>query len=342
MEKLVIGIIGCGSIGQMHVENIIKNFKYVEIKSIADIDIITIKKWAKKIGIKNTYSDFNEVLVDPEIKAVLISTPTGTHEYLIMEAAKKDKNIFCEKPIGLNPKKIKEAIDIVRNKDIKLQVGFMRRFDKNYIKVNKMVKNGELGNIHMVRIASRDITLPSVEYIKNTGGLFQENTSHEFDIIRYLTQSEIEEVYAMTASHSRKVYVDYKYYDTAIVVLKFKNDIIGIIDNSANSTYGYDQRVEVFGSKGCIMVDNVLPTQVKIMNEDGIISDKLYNTELYYIDRYSEAYVVELEHFFNSILKNKPVAVDGMDGLISVLIGIAAQKSVEKNKPIKIDYNICN
>lgn len=334
-KKLKIGIIGAGRIGKLHAENIVANIREVELKSIADIYINNnIEKWAYSLGIKNAYKDYRRIIEDEEIDAVLICSSTDTHSKFIIEAAKAGKHIFCEKPIDLDVERIREALDAVEKAEVKLQVGFNRRFDHNFKRVREFVKDGKIGDIHLLRITSRDPAPPPLEYVKVSGGLFLDMTIHDFDMARYLTGSEVTEVYAVGETLIDSSIKQYGDVDTAVVTLKFKNGAIGAIDNSRKAVYGYDQRVEVFGSKGCITAGNDKPNTIEISSEDWVYSEK---PKYFFVERYKESYIEEIRSFIDVILEDKEPEVTGIDGLKPVLIGLAAKKSLETRKPVIIE-----
>ncbi|WFA10119.1 inositol 2-dehydrogenase [Tissierella sp. Yu-01] len=333
-KKLKIGIIGAGRIGKLHAENIINNFKDIEIKAIADIYADKIEDWARNLGINNVYEDYQEIINDEEIEAVLICSSTNTHAKITIEAANVGKHIFCEKPIDFDVKKIKEALDAVDKAGVKFQIGFNRRFDHNFRKVRQLVEDGSIGDPHIIKVTSRDPQAPPIEYVKVSGGMFIDMTIHDFDMVRYLSRSEVEEVYTNAA-----VLVDPKIgeagdVDTAIISLKFKNGAIGVIDNSRSAAYGYDQRVEVFGSLGAVTVSNDTDTSAVLHTVDGIVSDK---PKYFFLERYKDSFVTEMKEFFDAIINDTNTPVTGIDGLKPVLIGMAAKKSYEENRPVRIE-----
>jgi myo-inositol 2-dehydrogenase/D-chiro-inositol 1-dehydrogenase len=333
-KKLKIGIIGAGRIGKLHAENIVAKIKEVELKSIADIFMDDkMEKWAYGIGIKNAYKDYRKIIEDREIDAVLICSSTDTHAKLIIECSEASKHVFCEKPIDLNVEKIEEAINAVEKAGVKFQVGFNRRFDHNFKKVQESVKDGQIGDVHLLKITSRDPQPPPLEYVKVSGGIFLDMTIHDFDMARYLTGSEVTEVYAVGDTLIDPSIKEYGDVDTAVVTLKFENGAIGVIDNSRKAVYGYDQRVEVFGSKGCVTVQNDKPNTVEISTVDGVFSEK---PKYFFLERYEDSYIDEIKSFIDSILEDKEPPVKGIDGLKPVLIGLAAKKSLETGKPVRV------
>jgi len=329
-----IGLIGAGRIGKLHGELLTYNIPEAEIKTVAEIYADTVENWAKNLRISNLTTDYTDILTDPEIEAVLICSSTDTHAQFITEAAKAGKHIFCEKPIDFNIEKIRQALNTVEAAGVKLQIGFNRRFDHNFRKVREIVETGKIGDVHIVKITSRDPAPPPIEYVKVSGGIFLDMTIHDFDMARYLSISEVEEVYAQGAVLVDPAIGEAGDVDTAIVTLKFKNGAMGVIDNSRQAVYGYDQRVEVFGSKGCVVVKNDFPNSAELSTAESVISDKpLY----FFLERYQMSYVEELKAFVESVARNKEPSVTGNDGLQPVLIGTAALKSLREGRPVKIE-----
>ncbi|NLU53676.1 MAG: inositol 2-dehydrogenase [Clostridiaceae bacterium] len=332
-KKIRVGVIGAGRIGKIHTENIKYFIPDAEVKAVSDINIDGIKDWAAGLGIPKIVNDYKEILKDPDIDAVLICSSTDTHSQISIEAAEAGKHIFCEKPIDYDLARIDAVLKAVEKAGVKFQVGFNRRFDHNFKKVKDLILEGKIGAPHIIKITSRDPAPPPIEYVKVSGGIFLDMTIHDFDMARYLSGSEVEEVYANGA-----VLVDPKIgevgdIDTAIITLKFKNGAIGVIDNSRKAAYGYDQRIEVFGSKGCVSADNDLPTTTVLSTEDGVVSDK---PKYFFLERYTESFVTEVKCFIDAIVNDKPTPVSGIDGLNSVLIGLAAKKSLEEGRPVKL------
>ncbi len=328
-----VGLIGAGRIGKIHAENIIVHLPQVTISRIADIAADKVKDWAAALGITRVGTDAREVLDDPEIGAVIICSSTDTHADLVSAAAARGKHVFCEKPVDLTVARVKKALADVKKAGVKLQVGFNRRFDHNFRRIREMVQQGAVGQPHIVRITSRDPAPPPPEYVKVSGGIFLDMTIHDFDMARYLTGSEAVEVYAKGA-----VLVDPSIgkagdVDTAVVTLTFASGCIGVIDNSRRAAYGYDQRVEVFGSKGSLACGNDTPSSVQLSSEGGVSGDKpLY----FFLERYRQAFIDEMRAFFDTVMDGKPSPVGDIDGLKPLLMGFAAKKSVAEGRPVKI------
>ena len=331
MIPLTIGIIGAGRIGKFHADNLLKHVKGAKLKTVTDSYLDD--EWASTRNIPVFDKDHRIMLDDTEIDAVLICSPSPQHAQQIIECAQVGKHIFCEKPIALDPEVIRNSLSEVEKAEVILQVGFNRRFDPSFVSVREKVSSGALGDPLVIRITSRDPAPPPAEYISSSGGMFLDMTIHDFDMARFLSGSEVTEVHAYGA-----VLVDPDIgkagdIDTAVISLKFANGALGIIENSRKAVYGYDQRVEVFGSKGTVLADNNRPTSTIVLNDSGTIQDKpLY----FFLERYQTAFVAELQAFVDAVLEDKPTPVSGKDGLAPVLIALAANESLNTGKPVKV------
>lgn len=332
MERVTIGIIGAGRIGKLHAENLIQ-FPQVKLKTISDIYTSSITQWAKGLGFEQITTDYCEILNDSTIDAVFVCSPTTTHSQIIIDAARAGKHIFCEKPISFSVEETERVLEVVKETGVIFQVGFNRRFDHNFKKVHDTVKAGTIGEPHVLKITSRDPEPPPADYIKNSGGMFMDMSIHDFDMARFLVGCEVEEVYVQATSLIDPVFSELGDVDTAIIMLTFENGTIGVIDNSRKAVYGYDQRVEVFGAKGVVSVQNDLPNTVEISTMDGSWKE---NPKHFFLERYDEAYKTEVEGFLNSILIGSKVVCDGNDGLQAEYIAKAAKLSYVKGVPIKL------
>jgi len=329
-----LGLIGAGRIGKLHGEIVTYSIPGVDIKTVADIYADQAKEWADNLRIANITSDYRDILKDPEIEAVLICSSTDTHAQMMVEAAESGKHIFCEKPIDFNIKRIRQALKAVDAAGVKLQIGFNRRFDHNFRKVKDIVENGNLGDVHIVKITSRDPAPPPIEYVKVSGGIFLDMTIHDFDMARYLSGSDVDTVYAQGA-----VLIDPEIgklgdVDTAITTLTFKNGALGVIDNSRQAVYGYDQRVEVFGSKGYVEVKNDFPNSAVLSTADGVTHEKPH---YFFLERYKTSYIEELKSFTGAVMRDEEPLVTGNDGLQPVLIGAAALRSLKEKRSVAIE-----
>ncbi|KIL41276.1 oxidoreductase [Gordoniibacillus kamchatkensis] len=333
MSKIRIGIIGAGRIGKIHADNL-RRFANAEIVGVSDLFAgPELEAWAAERGIGLLTKDSGDLVNHPGIDALYICSSTDTHVPLIKQAAQAGKHIFCEKPISMDIGQTEEAIEAVRKAGVKLQIGFNRRFDHNFKRVREHVLGGTIGEPHIVKITSRDPSPPPKEYIKVSGGLFMDMAIHDFDMARYLSGSEVTEVYAQGSVLVDSAFAEYGDVDTAITTLKFENGALGVIDNSRKAVYGYDQRVEVFGSKGSVAVANDFPNTAVVSTADGIASDKPLH---FFLERYTEAYLDETRMFLDSLANGTPLPVDGYDGLQAERIALAAKLSLRLGRPVKI------
>jgi len=333
MKKIQIGVLGIGRIGKVHAETIARSIPEAEIAAIADVNIEAARSFAERLSIKSVFGDSRRVIDNSDVDAVLICSPTDTHARYIVEAAKAGKHIFCEKPIDLDLAAIERTLDVVEKCGIKLMVGFNRRFDPNFKKIKQMVLDGKIGEPHILKITSRDPAPPPLEYIAVSGGMFLDMTIHDFDMARFIVGSEVDEVFAVADVKVDEAIGRAGDVDTAVITLRFKNGTLGVIDNSRRAVYGYDQRVEIFGSEGMVKVDNNAPDNHDYYSRDGVHSSLPLN---FFMDRYTEAYANEIKEFCRCVAQDQPVSVGGMDGLLSVAIGMAAKKSLAAKRPVKV------
>ena len=226
--------------------------------------------WAKSMGVEATTKDYKEILDDPQIDAVLICSSTDTHAPISMEAIKAGKHVFCEKPIDLDVAKIQEVMSLLKDSNVKYQVGFNRRFDHNFEAVKKAVAAGKIGDVHVIKVTSRDPEPPCAEYVKVSGGMFLDMTIHDFDMVRFLAGCDAVEVYVEAAVLVDPAIGEAGDVDTAVITLKMENGAIAVIDNSRKAVYGYDQRAEVFGSKGMVATANDSASLAVISNAGGV------------------------------------------------------------------------
>ncbi|MFC2030249.1 inositol 2-dehydrogenase [Chloroflexota bacterium] len=332
-QTMGVGIIGAGRIGRLHAENLKYRIPEGQLLAVSDIYVQAAEEVAAQLGVPAAYQDHRRILDDPSIEAVLICSSTDTHAQLMEEAAGAGKQIFCEKPIALDLASIDAALVAVERAGVKLQIGFNRRFDPNFMRVREVVAGGGIGEPQILRITSRDPAPPPIEYIRVSGGIFLDMTIHDFDMARYLVGSEVEEIYAAGA-----VLVDPEIgkagdIDTAVITLRFANGVLGTIDNSRQAVFGYDQRVEVFGSQGMVTCSNEKPDSAVVSDANGEHGSLPL---FFFVERYTESYVVEMRAFFESILNDATPQVTGRDGRIPVVMGYAAIKSVQESRPVAL------
>jgi myo-inositol 2-dehydrogenase/D-chiro-inositol 1-dehydrogenase len=334
-EKLLnIGIIGAGRIGKVHADTLSFRVPQAIPAAIADINRSMAQDVAARCGIAQVAWDADEILSDSKIDAVMICSPTDTHADLVVRAAEAGKHIFCEKPIDHSLDKIDRALAAVEKAGVKFQVGFNRRFDANFARVRKAVTTGEVGTPHLMHIISRDPGPPPISYIKTSGGIFLDMTIHDFDMARFLIGDEVESVYTTAAVRVDPEIGKVGDLDTALIVLQFKNGVIATIDNSRKAVYGYDQRVEILGSTGMISSGNCYPNQAILSTAAAVQRDLPLN---FFIERYTESFVNEVQSFISAVLHDQPTQVSGVDGRVAVVMGLAARKSHDERRPVRLE-----
>lgn len=338
MRQLGIALLGMGRIGRLHGENLAYRVPQAKLVIAADAYLNDpMREWAKGMGVECT-SDVKAAIDAPGVDAVFICTSTAAHVELIRAAAAAGKHIFCEKPIHTDLKEIRTAVAEAEKAGVKLQVGFVRRFDHDHKAVHDVVASGELGKPNVVKICSRDPAHQPMEYIATSGGIFLDMTIHDFDMARYLSCSEVTEVCAYGAVCSEEGYEKYGDIDTAIVMLKFENGALGVIDNVRASKYGYDQRTEVQCDLGCVRVENDLENTAKIESAEGV---RVAKPTWFFLERYNDAFIAEAKAFCQAVLEDGPVPVDGHDGLMPVAIAIAADRSRREGRIVRMSEIMC-
>lgn len=331
MSKFVVGVVGAGRIGKLHINNI-KNFPDVRVKIVADPFADTLQDWFDTSGAEHLVADYNEIFLDEEINVLFVCSPTDTHLELIEKGVEHNMHVFCEKPISFSQEETRRVYEVVRNSNSKVQIGFNRRFDANFSKIRDYIEEGSIGETQLIKISSRDPEAPPVEYVERSGGLFFDMMIHDFDMARFLG-GDIEEVYAQGAALINPEITQYNDIDTAIVTLKFKNGAHGVIDNSRQAVYGYDQRAEAFGSKGQAVADNNTDTRVKLYTSDLVKED---NPQHFFLERYNDAYIKETKQFFDAILEDQDVSPSFEDGMKAQNLAFAAAESLKLGGPVKL------
>jgi myo-inositol 2-dehydrogenase/D-chiro-inositol 1-dehydrogenase len=297
-----------------------------------DIRLEVAQAVADELGIHRVVQDYHELLADKSIEAILIATSTDTHAFIMKDVAAAGKHIFCEKPLALDLLSIDDALGAVDKAGVKLQVGFNRRFDKSFRRVHEIVTSGEIGRPCILRITNRDPVPPSAEYARVSGGMFLDMTIHDFDMARFQI-GDVEEVYAIGNVLVAPQLTEAGDVDTNIVTLKFANGALGVIDNSRQAVYGYDQRLEVFCSAGVAMAENEAENTVVKGIEDGFHSAR---PPYFFMQRYAECYVTEVREFLECVRDDKTPSITGRDGRMAVVMGYAAWKSWKENRPVKL------
>ena len=327
-----IALFGYGRIGQMHAENIFNHNKF-KLVYVYDKDIKLASKSKKRFNC-NVISNYKIALKDKSIDIIFISSPTSTHIKFIEEAVQYKKIIFCEKPLDLNLLKVKKSIKKLKNKIAKIQLGFNRRYDPGHFSLKKDLDKSKIGKLEKIIITSRDPAPPAISYLKSSGGIFRDMMIHDFDLCRlYLGNDEINEIHAFASSFT-PFYKRIKDHELAVVTMKSKKGVICVITNSRHCSFGYDQRVELFGKKGMLISGNKKENSTELYNSIQTNSQKPFLN--FFIERYKDAYNLQLKElisFHKNKIKSRSTFEDGYQAL---RLANAAYKSLRLKKTIKI------
>lgn len=332
-EQVKFGLIGAGRIGRIHAANLAFRIASANLQTVADVNEEAARECARQFNIGRAVAGYEDILSDPDIDAVAICSSTDTHAALIEAAAASGKHIFCEKPIAFDLETIDRALAAVDKAGVKLQIGFNRRFDANYRRVHQAIHGGEIGQLQMLHVISRDPAPPPIAYVRTSGGLFLDMTIHDFDMIRFLTGAEVDEVFVMAGVTVDRAIGEAGDLDTAVVMLRCSNGAICTIENCRRAVYGYDQRVDALGSAGGISTSNNYSNTAIISDAASVRRDLPLN---FFLERYAESYYAEMQSFVDAVLDDAPVPVSGRDGRAPVAIALAAQKSYAEGRPVRV------
>ncbi len=332
MKKIKVAVAGLGRIGKIHLKNLCRNFPEIDVVAVMDV-FEGSKAIADEFNVPVFVTGFDELLAVEGVEAVVICSPTDTHADYVVKAAQAGKQIFCEKPLDLSLDRVNEVLDIVKECGVKLMLGFNRRFDPEFKKIRQLVVDDAVGDVQIVKITSRDPGPPPVSYIKVSGGMFLDMTIHDFDMARYISGKQVKEVFAKGAVMVDPEIGNAGDIDTAIITLTFDDGSMAVIDNCRKAVYGYDQRLEVFGSKGMAQAENNYPNNHKLYTQSGVSGDLPLH---FFLERYDASYNQEMREFTDALASGAEMPVDGNDGLQSIVIGLAAKKSVAENRPVKL------
>jgi len=348
MNPIVLGIIGTGRIGSMHLENICTRLPEFKLKWACDLKIENDAKMielVKRFNIPNLTTDYKKVLADPEVQAIIITTSTDMHTEITLAAAAAGKDIFCEKPLSHSIEETKKVIKVVKDAKVKFQIGFNRRFDHNFSKLQATVASGDLGRPQVVRVTSRDPTFDPdyIERSSKDGGILIDMTIHDFDMANFVYQTgnateengnDIESVYTVGSATIDPIFKKCNDHDLVVITLKLRNGSVAIIENSRRAVYGYDQRLEAFCTAGMVTADNDTPTNCKVYTAEKTSSDKIH---WWFFSRYKEAFINELQQFADTIRhREKPSPVGGEDMLRALILAEASKESLLTGKPVQV------
>ena len=321
---------GAGRIGAIHAANLAA-MSGTRLLYVVDVNPEAARTLAERHGAR--VASVDKVLADPDVDAVIIASSTDTHADLAIAAARANKAIFCEKPIDLSLRRVDACLAAVKKARVPMFVGFNRRFDPSFAALHARIQHGDIGNVEQVIISSRDPGLPPIAYLKVSGGQFRDMTIHDFDMARWLLGEEPVELFAYGSCLVDPAVAKAGDTDSAMIVMKTKSGRLCHINNSRRATYGYDQRLEVHGSKGRLLAGNRTPTTVELADASAVTQDKpLY----FFLERYADAYRAELAAFVDAVVNRKPLPVTAADGRQAIVLAEAAVKSLKTGRPVKI------
>ena len=333
MRRLSLALIGAGRIGKMHAELLARAVPEAHLLTICDPSL-EADGWLEGLGVERLEREAAKVFADPSIEAVVIAAPSPAHAELAIGAARAGKHVFCEKPLSFE---LPRALAVARARDeagVTMQIGFNRRFDPDIRRLAERVRDGAVGPVELIEIVNRDPALPSVEFLGGSGGIFFDFTIHDFDVARFVSGHEIESVYARSAALVEPRLESLGDADSAITLLRLAGGALVSIVNSRQSRCGYDQRVEVFGAKGALALENRAESALVASGADGVVAGKPLET---FVERYREAYAAELGEFCRAALAGRPAEVGVEDVVAAVRAAQAATLSVQENRVVRLD-----
>jgi len=326
VKGIGIAVLGYGRIGRIHADNV-RAFPGAHLVAVSDPELGAGLQppadvpWSKEAG---------SIIADPAVEAVMICTPTPTHAALVEAAASAGKHVFCEKPLDLDPAVAARTVRAAERAGVFLQIGFNRRFDPSFRRVRDAVQSGEIGALCMLRVVSRDPAPPPIEYVRSSGGLFLDMMIHDFDMVRFVSGQEVEEVQAFGAVHIDPRIGEAGDVDTAVVSLRLASGALATIENSRRAVYGYDQRLEAFGVDGAIEAGNRTASTTWLKRAEGVRSESPLH---FFTERYEVAYRLELAAFVETIRNGSEPECNGRDALPPLAIAVAARRSLESGRP---------
>ncbi len=330
---LPVAVLGAGRIGQVHARTIAHRIPTARVVGVADPRIEAARALAEELSIPRVSERPEDLIHDPEIRAVLVCSSSDTHAELVIEAARAGKAVFCEKPLDLDLARIDQVLAEVERAGTPLMLGFNRRFDPDFARLRALVAEGAVGRPEMLRITSRDPAPPPAEYAAVSGGMFLDMTIHDFDMARFVMGVEVVELHAMAAVLVDPAIGEAGDVDSAVISLRFADGSLGVIENSRRAVYGYDQRVEVLGSAGRVGNRNIAADTVQLADAHGLHDPLPLD---FFMQRYTAAYAAEIEAFVEAVRAGSEPPVGGVDGRSAVVLGLAAKRSLERGRPVEI------
>ena len=337
VEKLRFCLFGAGRAGMVHANNIVHTIKNAELTAVVESDRKVLEERGRELGVENLYQGADEALAADLFDAAVIVTPTFTHREIAVKCASAKKHIFCEKPMSVIPQDSRDMIAAAKENGVKLQIGFMRRFDPGFVKARELIESGELGEVMIIKSVGRGPGLPPpwTYNVAESNGLLGEVNSHDFDSTRWLAGSEYARVFAEGVNRKvPKLKAEHPdFYDNAVVAVRFRNQVLGTIDGTCPADYGYDARTEVVMSKGLISIGEARGESFFSCDLQGAIRTSAFKS---WRNRFKDAYVDELKSFIQCVFENIEPRVRGEDGLRAVEAVVAANKSIRTGRPVEL------
>jgi scyllo-inositol 2-dehydrogenase (NAD+) len=332
-NRLKLGVVGLGRLGSSYARYFNGRITGAELVAVSDVNETATNALATELGISKKYGNYQDLIADDAVEAVIIVSPTSTHKEIVLAAAERGLPIFCEKPLSIALDQAIEMLRIVDQTGVFFQMGFMRRFDKGYLAAKGKIDEGLIGRPVVFKSSSRDPYRPSLEYLDpaHSGGLFIDCGIHDLDLARWY-MGEIASVYSIGGTLAYPEMKEIGDIDNAITSLYFESGALGTIDLSRNGVYGYDIRTEILGTEGTLKIGYLRETPIMVMTKDGITHD----TVPYFTERFEQAYITQLQDFVNNVLQGKPPAISCADGVAALQASAAATLSFKENRPIKI------
>lgn len=331
-QPIRIALIGLGRMGRIHLSHLMHHIPAVIVSAVAD-SFYPEENFRSEFGNFLFSANPLDVINNPDIDAVVICTPTSTHAALVAAAIDAGKHIFCEKPLDLSLEITEDLLKKAEAANIKLMLGFNRRFDPDFLQAKQSVAAGKIGRLQIIKITNRDPAIPPIEFIKTSGGMFMDFSIHDFDMARYIMNKKVVEVFAKGLVFMDEAVGVAGDIDTALITLTFEDETYGVIDNSRKAVYGYDQRIEIFGDNGMIQVDNNLYNRNTIFDATGIHQALPLNS---FSERYKQSYLKEMQVFIDSLWNGNALPIQATDIIAATQIAYAAQASLHHKKPVAI------
>jgi inositol 2-dehydrogenase len=332
-KRIHVGVIGLGRLGSLYAGYFAHRLPKARLVAVSDLNAEAAREQAAELGVARWYQHYQDLLADREVEAVVVVTPTNTHREMVMEAAGRGKAIFCEKPLSISLEEARAIQQAVERAGVFFHMGFMRRFDRGYAAAKRKIEEGVIGDPVVFKSSSRDPYRPSLEYLepKNSGGLIIDMGIHDVDLGRWL-MGEVRSVHSIGGTLAYPEMKEIGDLDNAIVSLSFESGALGVIDLSRNGVYGYDIRTEVLGTRGTLKVGYLRETPLRVMTKDGVTHD----TVPYFMERFGQAYVAQLEDFLERLAKGEPPSISCADGVAALQVSVAATSSFKEGRPVAL------